>query len=201
LSRIAIETYVKSGYRTVADTLFETHADPSEFLRRLRTEDDVELPEKTRDIYLYLPYRMLNIFPTVAVFGNLDLNSGKEERKIVFYPTQAISNKNGVLKFRNGLVFDANKGQLFYGKNVQSVRQFVVTQNKKSGKIALQAQNYDPSGRYSIVYMKSYGRFVVMDNQTFHSMYIQMFMLGRYDKNLFELVVSSPYSRIYKLKK
>jgi dolichyl-diphosphooligosaccharide--protein glycosyltransferase/undecaprenyl-diphosphooligosaccharide--protein glycosyltransferase len=203
-SRLAVETYVDSNYSVVADTLFKNgkkdQIDPNLLLSELE-DNTYKLPPKTRDIYLYLPYRMLNIFPTVAVFGNLDLNSGKEERKIVFYPTQAISNKNGVLKFRNGLVFDANKGQLFFGKNVQSVRQFVVTQNKKSGKIALQAQNYDPSGRYSIVYMKSYGRFVVMDNQTFHSMYIQMFMLGRYDKNLFELVVSSPYSRIYKLKK
>ena len=45
------------------------------------------LPKKTRDIYLYLPYRMLNIFPTVSVFGNLDLTTGKAERKIAFYPT------------------------------------------------------------------------------------------------------------------
>jgi hypothetical protein len=49
--------------------------------------------------------------------------------------------------------------------------------------------------------MKSYGKFIVMDEQTFNSTYVQMFLLGKYDKNLFELVVSSPYSRIYKLKK
>ncbi len=51
------------------------------------------------------------------------------------------------------------------------------------------------------VYMQSYGQFVVMDNETFNSMYVQMFMLEKYDKTLFELVVSSPYSKIYKLKK
>jgi len=51
-----------------------------------------------------------------------------------------------------------------------------------------------------MVYMKSYGKFVLMDMETFNSMYVQMFMLGKYDKNLFELVISSPYSRIYKLK-
>jgi len=41
----------------------------------------------------------------------------------------------------------------------------------------------------------------VMDSETFNSTYVQMFMLEKYDKNLFELVVSSPYSKIYKLKK
>ena len=49
--------------------------------------------------------------------------------------------------------------------------------------------------------MKSYGRFVVVDRETFKSLYVQMFILGKYDKNLFELVVSSPYSKIYKLKR
>jgi dolichyl-diphosphooligosaccharide--protein glycosyltransferase/undecaprenyl-diphosphooligosaccharide--protein glycosyltransferase len=49
--------------------------------------------------------------------------------------------------------------------------------------------------------MKSYNKFIVMDVETFNSIYVQMFILGRYDKELFELVVASPYSRIYKLKK
>jgi dolichyl-diphosphooligosaccharide--protein glycosyltransferase/undecaprenyl-diphosphooligosaccharide--protein glycosyltransferase len=144
---------------------------------------------------------MLPIFPTVAVFGNLDLNSGKENRKIVFYPTRAVSNQNGVLKFSNGLVFDTQKGKLFFGQNAQPVRQFIIAKNTKSGEIGLRAQNYDPRGGYSVVYMQSYGQFVVMDNETLSSMYVQMFILGKYDKELFELVVSSPYSRIYRLKR
>jgi len=199
LSRLAVETYVDSNYSIVADTLFKKE-EPDVLLSKL--EDlDYPVPAKTRDIYLYLPYRMLNIFPTVAVFGNLDLQSGKEERKLIFYPTRAVNNKNGILQFDNGLVFDTGKGKLFFGKNEQSVKQFIITQNTKNGEISLRAQNYDPRGGYSIVYMQSYGQFIVMDNQTLYSMYVQMFILGKYDKELFELVVSSPHSRIYKLKR
>jgi len=40
-----------------------------------------------------------------------------------------------------------------------------------------------------------------MDIETFASNYVQMGLLGNYDKNLFELVVKSPYTRIYKLKR
>ena len=199
LSRLAVETYVDSNYSIVADRLF-TKEEPDILLSQLESAT-YPLPAKTREIYLYLPYRMLPIFPTVAVFGNLDLKSGKEERKIIFYPTRAIKNKNGVLQFSNGLVFDAQKGQLFFGKNAQPVRQFIVAKTKKNGEIELRAQNYDPRGGYSVVYMQSYGQFVVMDNQTLHSMYVQMFILGKYDKNFFELVVSSPHSRIYRLKR
>jgi len=68
LSRLAVETYVDSNYSVVADTLFkngkEDQVDPNLFLAEL-DDTDYSLPEKTRDIYLYLPYRMMNIFPTV----------------------------------------------------------------------------------------------------------------------------------------
>ncbi len=143
----------------------------------------------------------MNIFPTVAVFGNLDLNTGKPERKIVFYPARAIKNDNGVLKFSNGIVFDTKNGELFFGKQKVPVKYFVVTQMARDGKTQVQSQPYHAEGEYVVVFMKSYGQFIVMDKETFKSMYVQMFMLGKYDKNLFELVVSSPYTKIYRLKK
>ena len=204
LSRLAVETYVDSNYTTIANTLFkngeENQIDPNVLLSEL--ENDIyDLPPKTRDIYLYLPYRMLNIFPTVSVFANLDLITGKKERKVTFYPTNAIGNKNGILSFRNGIIFDANKGEVKVGRETKNVKYFISTQNTNDGQILLQTKLYHVEGEYTIVYMKSYSRFVIMDNETFKSMYVQMFMLGKYDKKLFELVVSSPYSKIYKLRK
>ncbi|UPT77645.1 peptide-binding protein [Sulfurovum sp. XGS-02] len=204
LSRLAVETYVDSNYSTITNILFKNkqkdQLDPNLLLSELE-DSNYTLPKKTRDIYLYLPYRMLNIFPTVAVFGNLDLTTGQEERKIAFYPTQAASNKNGMVTFSNGIVFDTAKGLIRLGQQEKAVKHFIVTQNTKEGKVQLQSQLYHADGDYTIVYMRSYGRFVVMDSETFNSTYVQMFMLEKYDKNLFELVVSSPYSKIYKLKK
>ncbi|OYY56795.1 MAG: peptide-binding protein, partial [Sulfurovum sp. 28-43-6] len=204
LSRLAVETYVDSNYSEVADTLFKNkqkdQLDPNVFLSEL-DDPAYPLPEKTRDIYLYLPYRMMSIFPTVAVFGNLDLTTGKEERAFAFYPTQAISQNQGVLSFSNGIVFDANKGEIALGQQTKPVKQFIITQSTTEGKVQVQAQTYHSDGEYVVMFLKSYGQFIVMDTQTFGSMYVQMFMLGKYDERLFELVVSSPYSKIYKLKK
>ena len=144
---------------------------------------------------------MLRIFPTVAVFGNLDLTTGKAKRKISFYPTSAVRNKDGGISFRNGIVFDTQKGEVSFGQQKIGVKNFIITQNTQEGKIQLQSQLYHADGKYAIVYMKSYNTFIVMDIETFNSTYVQMFILEKYDKNLFELVVSSPYSKIYKLKK
>jgi dolichyl-diphosphooligosaccharide--protein glycosyltransferase/undecaprenyl-diphosphooligosaccharide--protein glycosyltransferase len=204
LSRLAVETYVDSNYSIVADILFknrtEEQLNPNNFLSELEDSDYI-LPKKTRDIYLYLPYRMLNIFPTVAVFGNLNLNTGKKLREMTFYPTTLFKNEKGILRFRNGIVFDSKKGEVSIGSKQGKVKYFITTQNTSTSKIQMQSQVMNIDGDYAIVYMKSYNKFIIMDTKTFNSTYVQMFILGKYDKNLYELVVSSAYSKIYKLKK
>lgn len=204
LSRLAVETYVDSNYSIAANVLFAKkegkQVDPNFLLSELEN-GTYTMPKKTRDVYLYLPYRMLRIFPTVSVFGNLDLMTGKEERKIAFYPSSAASSNNGIIALRNGITFDAKKGEITVGKDKKSVKYFIVTQNTQQNKVNLQSQLYHADGEYAVVYMKSYGQFIVMDIETFNSTYVQMFMLEKYDKDLFELVVSSAYSKIYKLKK
>ncbi len=204
LSRLAVETYVDSNYSIVANTLFKNgekeQKDPNLFLSELEN-GAAPLPKKTRDVYLYMPYRMLDIFPTVIVFGNLDLRTGKKLREAHFYPTSAVSKKGTLITFSNGIVFDMQKGEILIQGKREKVRSFFVTENEKGRKPRVRSQFYHVDGEYVVVYMKSYGRFVVMDKETFRSLYVQMFMLGRYDKNLFELVVSSPYSKIYKLKR
>ena len=203
LSRVAVETYVDSNYSIIADTLFKNEkkdqVDPNILLAELEN-GTYAMPQKTRDIYLYLPFRMLNIFPTVSVFGNLDLTTGKAIRKIVFYPTVAISNQKGMLKFQNGITFNSQTGRIKLGQTESDVKYFIATQNTRDNKIQLQSQLYHADGKYAVVYMKSYNRFIVMDIETFQSTYVQMFILGKYDKRLYELVIASPYTRIYKLK-
>ena len=201
LSRLAVETYVKSGYKLVTRTLFDAkEKDPNLILSELETSS-YPLPAKTRDVYLYLPYRMLNIFPTVALFGNLDLKSGKKLRNIIFYPARAVSKKKGQVQLSNGIVLDLEKGTIRLGGQAQPLQGLLVTQNDSKGHITVEGQRFHQEGSLSVIYMKSYGQFIVLDNETLNSLYVRMFILGKYDKNLFELVVASPYSRIYRLKK
>lgn len=204
LSRLAVETYVDSGYKVAADTLFKNRQkdqlDPNLMLSELELPG-YKVPSETRDIYLYLPYRMLRIFPTVTKFGNLDLNTGKPLREIMFYPTALSAQNEELLQFSNGIVMDVKKGALKFGKQSRDVKFFIVTENLKNGEVHTKVQQYHAEGKYVVIYMKSYGQFVLMDRETFSSTYVQMFMLGKYDPDLYELVVSSPYSKIYRLKK
>jgi dolichyl-diphosphooligosaccharide--protein glycosyltransferase/undecaprenyl-diphosphooligosaccharide--protein glycosyltransferase len=204
LSRLAVETYVDSDYQVVADTLFKNkqkdQVDPNLMLSELELPS-YTLPQKTRDIYLYLPYRMLNIFPTVTQFGNLDLNTGKPLRNVIFYPVSLAAQNETLWQFSNGIVMDVKKGELHLGEQKSDVRFLIVTENTQNGEVHVKTQPYHTEGKYIVIYMKSYGQFVLVDEETFRSTYVQMFILGKYNPDLFELVVSSPYSRIYRLKK
>ncbi len=199
LSRLAVETYVDSNYSVVADRLFQD-TNPNQLLEDLKNPD-FKLPAKTREVYLYMPYRMMRIFPTVGVFGNLNLKTGHKKRNIVFYPTRIAKQSGSQVMFANGIVFDMARGILQMGKQTQKVYKFDMVSYRPDGKSVKQSELKHIDGTYAVVYLKSYGSFVIMDRKTYESAYVQMFMLDNYDKNLFELVVSSPYSKIFRVKK
>jgi dolichyl-diphosphooligosaccharide--protein glycosyltransferase/undecaprenyl-diphosphooligosaccharide--protein glycosyltransferase len=198
-ARLAVETYVDSNYAVVANTLFKDK-NPNVLLSEL-SDANYTLPKKSRDIYLYLPYRMMDIFPTVAVFGNINLNTGKEERNMEFYPSSPASQQGSKVLLRNGIIFDSATGDIEIRGQHISVYRFDSVQYQPNGKSLVESQLSHIDGEFCVVYLQSYNQMIVMDRKTYNSTYVQMFMLDNYDKNLFELVVSSPYSKIYKLKK
>ena len=48
--------------------------------------------------------------------------------------------------------------------------------------------------------MKSYNQFIIVDNNTYNSLYFQLFVFENYDKNLFEAIILTPLAKVYKLK-
>jgi dolichyl-diphosphooligosaccharide--protein glycosyltransferase/undecaprenyl-diphosphooligosaccharide--protein glycosyltransferase len=198
LSKLAVETYVESDYAIVADQIFKDK-NPKTLLNSL-TKKDYVLPKKTREVYLYMPYRMLNIFPTVGVFGNLNLKTGRKARNIIFYPTVAINQSGTQTVFQNGIVFDSSKGTIQLGKKVQKAYRFDQVKLGKNASPIVNSSLMHLDGQLCVVNLQSYNKVIIMDRETYNSAYVQMFMLGNYDKNLFEVVVSSAYSKIYRVK-
>jgi len=200
LSKLAVETYVDSNYSFVADRLFEDkEKSPNQILSELRSSE-YKLPKKSRDTFLYFPYRMMRIFPTVGVFGNLNLKTGKAERNIQFYPTAPLKQGGGKILLQNGILFDMIKGKIDFQGKKKKVQRFDTVILGADGQNHVQSQFMHMDGEYAVIFMKSYNQIIVMDKKTYNSAYVQMFILGKYDKSLFELVISSPYSKIYKVK-
>jgi dolichyl-diphosphooligosaccharide--protein glycosyltransferase/undecaprenyl-diphosphooligosaccharide--protein glycosyltransferase len=179
-------------------TLDYGYKDTNDFLAALKT--NIKLPKKTRNIYFYLPFRMMNIFPTVAMFSNLDLMSGNTIRRPFFYKTNRFREKNGILNLANGIYFNQKKGLLKVGKQEVPVRDFYITAYDKNKKLIKQRKVFNSNANISIIYMKSYNTFLVLDNTMLNSLYIQLFVFDNYDKNLLTPVILNPNAKVYKLR-
>ena len=173
-------------------------SDANDFLLSLKT--NIELPKKTRDIYFYLPYRMMGIFPTVAQFSNKDLMSGKINRRPFFYQTNRFKDEKDTLNLSSGVLFNKTNGTLKIGKQEVKVKEFHTVAYDKNKKLIRQRQSIHKDGRFFLVYMRSYNTFLVLDQTMFDSSYIQLFVFENYDKNLFEPVILEPNAKVFKLK-
>ena len=203
LSRLSVETYISSDYKIVANTLFknrqEDQIDVSAYLDKLRYSD-VKMPEKTCDVFLYLPMRMLDILPTVKLFSNLDLETGSPISQPFFYSSQRFQDRGNVIQFGNGISLLKNEGKIQIGKQKVPLGEFIRVNYTEDRHININRQTINPGSRLSVIYLESYNRMLVLDSEYLNSTFIQMYVFENYDKNLFEPVILDPLVKIYKLK-
>ena len=170
----------------------------NKFLATLKS--DIKLPKKTRDIYVYLPFRMLNIYPTVTLFSNIDLMSGKKGKQPFFYVSKNARDIGAQVQLGSNIFLDKRTLNLKLGNNIVPIRRLVTTQYNKKMVLQKKIQNVDPRSNITVIYMANYNTFVIVDEKTYNSMYIQLFVLENYDKKYFEPVILAPGAKVYKLK-
>lgn len=172
-------------------------SDSNDFLLSLRT--NIALPQKTRDIYFYLPFRMDSIFPTIGSFSNMDLMNGKMNRNMIFILSRDFEEDNNMINFKNGITYDKRTNTIRKEKDIIDVKRFVVASYVGN---SLKANTIfsNPSGGLSLIYSAPHGTIFIMDENTFNSTYVQLFFLEQYDPELFEFVSGNGYAKFYKLK-
>ena len=205
MSRFSVEYTEKSykeGFHSIlAKGIQDYNATSIESFLTSLGSDLFKAPEPTRDIYFYLPLRMLEIFPTVGVFSNIDLHTGEAHNRPFFYHTAYFEDKGNMLFLGNGIALDKNTGVLKVGNQQTKLAQFVSVQFDAQGNVQKNSQTIDPQAELSLIYMKSYNQFLLLDQRLMNSLYIRLFILEDYDPALFEKVINSPYAKVFKLKR
>lgn len=164
-------------------------------------EANFSLPAKTRDIYYYLPDRMLGIFPTILQFSKIDLKSGKNLNNGLFIVTRAISQNEKGIRLSGGFTLTGDVTNLIYENNILPLRSFIETDYDESGKLNVKEYKNNELSNISVIFMRDYGRFIILDESILKSTYIQLFVLERYDPKIFEPVILDGAAKIYKLKR
>jgi dolichyl-diphosphooligosaccharide--protein glycosyltransferase/undecaprenyl-diphosphooligosaccharide--protein glycosyltransferase len=180
-------------------TLDYGYKDTNNFLTSLGT--DIQLPKKTRDVYLYLPNRMINIYPTVNLFSNIDLMTGIKGKQPFFYKSTNFKESKDFIDLGRGIKIEKQTGKIIVGNQKVSLKRFVKTAYLKNGKLQKQVQTINPSANLNVIFMSNYKQFLVVENSVFNSLYFQLFVFENYDKELFEPIILTPLAKVYKLKK
>lgn len=174
-------------------------SDPTQFLISLG-DDSYKLPEKTREIYLVLPFRMGDIFQTVALFSHTDLATGRQFPAPFFARVVATNNSPTAVTFSNGYILNLQTGTIAINRQNIQLRDFITIQADNSGREYINAQRVNPNGQLNLIYFASMGVFWIVDDRAFSSNYVQLFALGNYDPRYLEPVIVKPDMKIYRLK-
>ncbi len=194
-----VETNKTHG-STIAHMTFDYgFNDTNDFLYSLST--DIKLPKKTKEVYLYLPQRMLNIYPVIERFSNIDLMTGTKGGSGFFYYPAGFSQNDTTINFGSGIILNKTTGVIDTNSNIKySVKRFITTNYTNNSNMTKDIKLINNSGNINIIYMKNQNRFLLIDDDKYNSTYMQLFIMDNYDKNLFDLVIYHPLVKIYKLK-
>jgi dolichyl-diphosphooligosaccharide--protein glycosyltransferase/undecaprenyl-diphosphooligosaccharide--protein glycosyltransferase len=143
---------------------------------------------------------MMDILPTVTLFSSLDLkNPDNHPQEPFFYMTQQAQDTGKTIELGNGISILKDKSILKMGNQEVPIKGFYQVGYDNAKKLDIKEQHFASDG-LNVVFMASYGRFLVMDDFYFNSSYIQMFVFDHYDPKLFTPVILDPMSKVYKLK-
>ena len=182
-------------------TLDYGYKDTNNFLTSLETNQlNNKLPKKTRDAYLYLPNKMMNIYPTINLFSNIDLMTGKKGKQPFFYKTTNYKESTNFIELGRGIKIEKKTGKLIVGNNKVSINKFAKTFYDKKGKLQKQIQTLNSRANLNIIFMSNYKQFLVIENSVYNSLYFQLFVLENYNEDLFEPTILTPLAKVYKLK-
>ncbi len=196
LAKLSIKTYVDTN-KTVAPQLFIKDGKPIDvnaFLESLQKKKTIELD---RDVYIVLPHRMFEIFPTVALFSQRDLNSGEVFRRRFFYRGGIA--QNGEFLQIGQLLVDLKRAVIRMGDQEVPIQNFDVVVYGSDGQTHVKSQPVRMQG-LNIIIDKSFGQALVVDEFYYNSLFFQLYFFENYDKELFEPVLLNPWIKVYKLK-
>lgn len=205
MARLEVE-YTELGFnQKIGENLKKMMSDANsssigEFLANL-DDKNISLPPKTREIYYYLPDRMINIFPTILQFSRLDLKTGQKFADPLFFAANSLQQtKEGIMLSPN-VILSNKLDSVIIGSNKLKLNSFYETKYNENGKLDVNVQVGDDSSKYYVIFMRDYGRILLLDEEMFNSTFVQLFVLERFDSELFEPVILDSSAKIYKLKR
>lgn len=173
-------------------------SDPNQFLEAI-ADKNYPLPPESRNVFLVLPYRMVDLVNAMQLFSNIDLATGKERHPYFFLATRQPKESKEILQLAEQVSVDKKNWIATIGGTKLKITQFIVTQYEKDRLLVIK-KDLHPQGDLSLIYMKDYGTIILTDNRIANSAFIKLFVLEETDPRYFEPFIITPFMKIFKLK-
>jgi dolichyl-diphosphooligosaccharide--protein glycosyltransferase/undecaprenyl-diphosphooligosaccharide--protein glycosyltransferase len=161
---------------------------------------DAELPEKTHAKYIYMPARMIDIFPTIYSMSNKNLLTGEKFPYTLYIGKNA--KKTGFKwTIDNSIEVDLKSGMMKSPQGNTKIAQYIEVNPSNGAKPITNATLYkDATSKISLVFLKGYNKIMLLDENSLNSSFIKMFFFEEFDPNLFELRIRNNHAKLYRVK-
>jgi dolichyl-diphosphooligosaccharide--protein glycosyltransferase/undecaprenyl-diphosphooligosaccharide--protein glycosyltransferase len=126
--------------------------------------------------------------------------NGKEKAAPFYFISRSFRDVGSQIQLNQEVFMDKKTFTLTLGSKKITPKRFVKTLYDENMQLKKEMKIVDVNSNINIVYMSNYKTFLLLDEATYNSLYIQLMVLEEYDKNLFEKVAGNPHAKVYKLK-
>lgn len=156
-----------------------------------------------RDIYIFIPYQLFALTPTIEQFSDIDLRNGRQTisgtKLVQYYQVGKDGDEyvmDDMIRFneKSGVITEIESGKTIQVRAFNKIERIHNT-------LQMTPKRYDANDDALIaVFSEEMGRFFLIDERTHNSLLVQFFLYENYDRNLFKMIYKSPQSKAWKLK-
>jgi len=175
---------------------FQCHPNELKYILRI---PNLKLPKLNRKIFLYIPYRLFDYFNEIAKFSEINLYNGKVKRETLFYLTKEFKQNGNMIDLGNNFTLNLKNRTISIKGEEVPINTFFTVEYDKHSELHIQKQPINPKSVIYVIYLKSYKKFLVVNQKAFNSTMVQLFVFEDYDPRFFRPVILTPYAKVYKL--
>ena len=159
-------------------------------------ENEKMLHKKNVNKYLVLPLQMTKLIYTIFTFENVDPLTGKKLPQKLFFEYDKIGENKKYIFLDKGVKIDKQNATVIQGNIKIAVKKFYHIIYRNNQKLLKEIPAYK-NGLHLINYE---GKYYMMDDYFFNTLFIQLMFFNNYDKRYFEPVYTGKSIGIFKVK-
>jgi dolichyl-diphosphooligosaccharide--protein glycosyltransferase/undecaprenyl-diphosphooligosaccharide--protein glycosyltransferase len=172
------------------------YADANDFLAALPA---LPKPTLAQTVYMYLPYRMTALMPTIGKFSTLDIMDGSSSPMPFFFFTRHFQDTSEMLHLNQSISLEKANGTVHINDQRVPLARMVTTRYDEKGTLVREVQSLQEGAQLSLIYMAPYRAFLLVDEAMYQSTFVQLFVLEAYDARYFTPISQMPWAKIYKI--